>query len=62
MDLLSNDFDPEGDDLQLTVHTLPKYGKLMRKQPGGSEFVYTPLPGIGSTVDSFRYVGLLHCL
>ncbi|WIA16378.1 hypothetical protein OEZ85_013074 [Tetradesmus obliquus] len=55
MDLLANDFDPDGDELQLTVHTLPRYGRLVRTRPGGGVLVYTPSPGIGSTTDSFRY-------
>lgn len=56
MDLLANDFDPDGDELQLTVHTLPRYGRLVRTRPGGGVLVYTPSPGIGSTTDSFRCV------
>jgi hypothetical protein len=61
MDLLLNYFDPDGDELQLTVHMLPRYGRLVRTQPGGGVFVYTPSPGIGSINDSFRYAYVRIC-
>jgi hypothetical protein len=60
MDLLSNDFDPDGDDLMLTVHTLPRFGTLVRTSPGGGVLVYTPSAGVGSVTDSFRY-GMCCC-
>ncbi len=51
--LLSNDEDPDGDELTLAAHTDPQHGLLARQSDG--RFVYTPAAGFERGEDQFTY-------